>query len=71
MSERATEKLEGPWLSYKSAADHTGLSQIYLRQLASERRLPGVKKIGRRVLISRPALDQWISNNGELTETAA
>lgn len=70
MSEPESEQLEGPWLGYAAAHEHTGLSEAWLRELVMTRRIP-FKKVGKRVLFSVPALDRWISNNGESSDRDA
>lgn len=71
MSASHTEQLSGPWIGYEEAATHTDLSETFLRQLVMRREIP-FRKIGKRVLFSVPALDQWISTNGaSVTEPAA
>lgn len=63
MSDTSTEKLSGPWVGYTGAHEHTGLSQAWLRELVAKGRIP-FKKVGKRVLFSIPALDEWISRGG-------
>jgi len=73
MSAQETEQDRGPWVGYEGAAEHTNLSETYLRQLVMKgpSAIP-FKRIGRRVLFSIPALDRWVSNNGAaVPETVA
>ncbi len=70
MSDNDSEQLEGPWVGYAGAHEHTGLSQAWLRELVMNKRIP-FKKVGKRVLFSVPALDRWISNNGESTPSTS
>lgn len=66
IAEKREKRLRGPWISgYEAAAEYTGLSSTYLRQLVSAGRLSAVRKVGRRVLFSLPALDQWINAREE------
>lgn len=53
----------GPWLDYPGAAERTSLSESYLRKLVMDGKVPH-KKVGRRVLFSVPALDEWINHDG-------
>ena len=55
------ETLTGPWLSYEEAAKYTCLSESTIRQLVAEEAIPH-RLVGVRVLIPRPALDAWLTN---------
>lgn len=68
MSDNESEQLDGPWVGYAGAHEHTGLSVAWLRELVMGRRIP-FRKVGKRVLFSVPALDQWVSNNGAMEPT--
>lgn len=59
----------GPWLRYPAAADHTGISESKLRKLVMADRVPH-RKVGRSVVFSVPALDEWI-NSGSAAESEA
>lgn len=67
MSNLDSEKLNGPWIGYEGAAVHTNLSETYLRQLVMSGEIP-FRKVGKRVLFSVPALDEWVSRNGSMDE---
>lgn len=69
MSDPESEQIGGPWLGYEAAAKHTDLSETYLRQLVSAGKIP-FRRLGRRVLFSVPALDSWVSRNGEMEPAA-
>jgi excisionase family DNA binding protein len=69
MSDHDPEKLDGPWTDYEGAAERTTLSETYLRQLVMAGRIP-FRKVGKRVLFSIPALDEWVSRNGTMETTA-
>lgn len=69
MSVHESEQLEGPWIGYDDAAKHTGLSGTWLRQLVMRDEIP-YRRVGRRVLFSRPALDRWINDGGKAATAA-
>lgn len=69
MIPQTSEQIGGPWIGYEAAAKHTDLSETFLRQLVMARKIP-FRKIGKRVLFSVPALDQWVSRNGAMDTTA-
>lgn len=68
MGSTRTEQDSGPWVGYEGAAEHTDLSEAWLRELVMQKRIP-FKKVGRRVLFSVPRLDEWI--NEQDRESAA
>lgn len=70
MTDHDSEQLDGPWVGYTGAHEHTGLSEAWLRELVMHKRIP-FRKVGRRVLFSVPALDRWINDGGEIQSTAA
>lgn len=63
------EQLHGPWTGYEGAAEHVGLPASSLRKMVMKREIP-FRKVGKRVLFSVPALDEWVSRNGATTEAA-
>ncbi len=69
MPNQTVEQLSGPWLSYDDAAKHTTISEHTLRKLVMRKEIP-FKKVGRRVLFSATALDEWVSRNGEMEKVA-
>lgn len=50
------------WLSLRETADYTGIPHGTLQKLASARKLPGAVKQGKRWLVDRLALDDWLQN---------
>lgn len=65
MRETKADQLEGPWVAgYAAAAEHTGLSQTWLRQKVMDGKIPH-RKVGRRVVFSIPALDRWMNAGGK------
>lgn len=70
MSDHDSDQLDGPWVGYVGAHEHTGLSLAWLHELVMEKRIP-FRKVGKRVLFSVPALDQWINRNGEMEGSGA
>ena len=52
-------------LSLEATAEYLGVSISHLRRMARKGTLPGVRRLGRRVLISRAALDEWLAAGQE------
>lgn len=49
-------------LGVAEAANHIGISTNHLRNLIARGNVPGVVRLGRRIVISRVALEEWIAS---------
>jgi excisionase family DNA binding protein len=49
-------------LGVREAADHIGISTNHLRNLIDRGVVPGVVRLGRRIVISRVAIEGWLEN---------
>lgn len=49
------------WLSYREAGEYTGLGRTLLTELVTTGKIPAAR-VGRRVLISREGLDQFLES---------
>ena len=54
-----TETVERKWLSYRQAMDHSSLGRTLLTSLVVSGQIPAAK-VGKRVLIDRAGLDEFL-----------
>jgi excisionase family DNA binding protein len=58
-----TQKIEqSAWMSYQEAMRYCGLGRTLLTQLVTSGQIPAAR-VGRRVLISRRGLDEYLQSN--------
>lgn len=54
-------------MTVAEAAEYIGISESHLRNLMTAGEIPGVKRLGRRYVISRPAIDEWFNGLSDVS----